>query len=914
LKRKINSIGRVLIALVLLGMSLVMAAPVSAQGNTIYTLGASAGNTAVWSTVQKVSGTYSALLSYNTGDNAYVEFTPQTGITVTDVTTITTGWGYWYYFSTTSGGPNLELRFTSADNVDPDGAGHVDINVQVVTPAVQNTWTNQLITSASVCYFYGNDPVDGTAFSGFLPTPAALSGVLTAINATSEMAAHAGATAAAWELTRVRAEIGWGGPARTCYIDDITIDDVLYELDLIVLTPPVGLETTEAGGTDTFTIVLNSQPTASVLVALTSSDTTEGTVSPTSVTFTTANWDDPRTVTVTGVDDILNDGNTAYTINGLSSSADPLYAGSTFDVNVTNEDNDPSIIATPDVGLETTEAGGTDTFTVVLSMEPTATVLIALVSSDESEGTVSPIFLIFTTTNWDDPQTVTVTGVDDDVYDDDQDYTIDGTSSSTDPLYAGLTFSVEVTNLDVGDVVGITVTPIVGLETTEAGGTDTFTIVLNTEPTANVTILLSSNDTTEGLVSTVAFPIPAATVTVTFTSANWDDPQEVTVTGIDDVAVDGNIVYSIITAAAAGAAEYVGINAADVGVTNLDNEVGITVTPISGLETGEDETTDTFTIVLNTEPTANVTIALSSSDLTEGTVSPASVTFTSANWDTPQTVTVTGVDDSVVDGNVAYTIDGVSSSTDPDYDDLEFSVGVTNIDDDLPGGGTDILAAIQDIEDKLDSGVFGLEAIKDAIDAIDISGLTTKIDAIEDKLDIGGTFYTFVDDWFTTIGGYVDTEVAAILAAVDTEVAAIKANTDTIVWADITAIKGYVDTEVAAILAAVDTEVAAIKAKTDTLPTLNSSAGSQTLAANGGSVTIVALGTTPLLGTLSIQSNGTNGTGYDVDVYTGTTWITVVESGALKAAYPVSGFGLRITNDTTAQKIVTYVVVYHKGP
>ena len=51
-----------------------------------------------------------------------------------------------------------------------------------------------------------------------------------------------------------------------------------------------------------------------------------------------------------------------------------------------------------------------------------------------------------------------------------------------------------------------------------------------------------------------------------------------------------------------------------------------------------------------------MTIALSSSDTTEGTVSPASLTFTTANWNVAQTVTVTGVDDALVDGNVAYTI------------------------------------------------------------------------------------------------------------------------------------------------------------------------------------------------------------------------------------------------------------------
>ena len=44
------------------------------------------------------------------------------------------------------------------------------------------------------------------------------------------------------------------------------------------MTPTPGLTTTEAGGTATFTVVLNTQPTADVTIALSSSDTTEGTV------------------------------------------------------------------------------------------------------------------------------------------------------------------------------------------------------------------------------------------------------------------------------------------------------------------------------------------------------------------------------------------------------------------------------------------------------------------------------------------------------------------------------------------------------------------------------------------------------------------------------------------------------------
>src|SRR5204863_3352471 len=98
------------------------------------------------------------------------------------------------------------------------------------------------------------------------------------------------------------------------------------------------------------------------------------------------------------------------------------------------------------------------------------------------------------------------------------------------------------------------------------------------------------------------------------------------------------VAYTIVTAAATSAdRSYSGRDAADVGVTNTDDDTaGITVIPTSGLTTTEGGGTATFTVALTSQPTANVTIGLSSSDLTEGTVAPASVTFTSGNWNTAQ--------------------------------------------------------------------------------------------------------------------------------------------------------------------------------------------------------------------------------------------------------------------------------------
>ena len=439
--------------------------------------------------------------------------------------------------------------------------------------------------------------------------------------------------------------------------------------------------TSEAATTSTFTVVLNSQPsTATVTVGVSSSDTTEGTVSTSLLTFTSANWATAQTVTVTGVDDLITDGNVAYTIL-LATAVGGDYAGiDPTDVAVTNNDNDTVGVTVGSISGQTTESGGAATFAVVLNTQPNSEVTIAVSSSDNTEGTVSTNLLTFTTTNWNTPQTVNVTGVDDSVDDGNIAYTI-LLAAAAGGDYTGINpADVAVSNTD-NDTVGVTVGSISG-PTTEAATTSTFTVVLNSEPSvATVTIAVSSSDSSEGTTSTSL---------LTFTSANWATAQTVTVTGVNDFVVDGTVGYSIALATASGG-DYAGIDPADVAVSNTDNDtLGVTVGAVSG-PTTEAATASTFTVVLNSEPSMTVTIGVSSSDPTEGTVSTSQLTFTTANWATAQTVTVTGVNDSLDDGDVAYAVI-LDPAAGGDYGGIDpTNISLTNTDDDTtiitPGGG-----------------------------------------------------------------------------------------------------------------------------------------------------------------------------------------------------------------------------------
>eukprot|EP01065_Artemidia_motanka_P053243 TRINITY_DN982_c0_g1_i7.p1 TRINITY_DN982_c0_g1~~TRINITY_DN982_c0_g1_i7.p1 ORF type:complete len:6026 (+),score=1628.42 TRINITY_DN982_c0_g1_i7:1604-18079(+) len=449
----------------------------------------------------------------------------------------------------------------------------------------------------------------------------------------------------------------------------------------IKVSPLSGLVTTEAGGTAFFTLVLATEPTSPLTIGVSTNDSSEGSVSPQAITFTPGNWVVLQTVTVTGVDDVIDDGDIPYNVTFAAAvSSDSNYRGMMPPpIPASNTDDDtPDILVSPITGLRTSEDGTTAEFTVVLASQPDAAVTVGVSSGDLTEGRVGAANLIFTTTGWNTPQTVAVTGVDDFVADGDIPFTVTTRpATSSDPKYSGLNAAdVSVTNAD-NDVAGIDVTPTTGLITGEEGDTAFFTVVLNSEPTASVSIGISSGDTTEGTV------LPDSLV---FTSGNWNVRKTVTVTGVSDNVMDGDQTYTVATSAAISAdGKYDGINAADVTVVNRDNDVaGVSITPSSGLVTSESGGIAEVTVVLNSEPTADVNIPVVSSDKTEGSVSTSMLVFIPANFRTAQTVTVTGVDDDVFDGNVDYSVlIGPISSNDNTYNGMDpLDPSVTNADND----------------------------------------------------------------------------------------------------------------------------------------------------------------------------------------------------------------------------------------
>jgi hypothetical protein len=366
-----------------------------------------------------------------------------------------------------------------------------------------------------------------------------------------------------------------------------------------------------------------------VTIAITNMDVSEGTATPASITFTSATWNVPQTVTITPVDDQLVDGDVSYDIE-LVASGSAEYVSTSTNLTVTNRDDDVASVVVAPVTLTTVEGSTPSTFTVKLGAQPAGDVTIAITSMDVNEGVVSPASITFTPADWNTPKTVTVTPQTDDAVDGDITYDVD-LSASGSVEFEGTTAKVRVTNEDV-DSAEIRVTAAATLSTSESGGSATFQVELSSIPTQDVVIALASSNTAEGTVP----------VSITFTPAEWNTPKTVTITGSDDQIADGDVAYTVTLTASSMDANYdLGQNAV-LTVTNTDNDTpSVIVSPTQGLNITPMNPSQTFTVALGLEPCGNVTIGLTSSDPALGTVAPGSLTFTPANWNSPQVVTVT---------------------------------------------------------------------------------------------------------------------------------------------------------------------------------------------------------------------------------------------------------------------------------
>uniref|UniRef100_UPI001181AADF DUF4347 domain-containing protein n=1 Tax=Synechococcus sp. MW101C3 TaxID=210768 RepID=UPI001181AADF len=701
------------------------------------------------------------------------------------------------------------------------------------------------------------------ATTSFAPNPANIPGIITALPGTTAGDNYR-VRVNFDEVSELTYTVGAGNGSGTAfYALDFSqgprFTNVVSK-DLVLTGGP--LTTNESGTSATLSLQLSAQPSATVTVTLTGLDATEGSLSTTTLKFTTANWNSPQVVTVTGVDDIIHDGNITYTITAKSSSSDLAFNGRKALIDITNTDDDnvvtvtsptvneasPFIVFTvdgafgQDVSLSLANGGsaasgadsnvtstlevsadngntwaaystgsvalngnegtllvrvpilnvatfkGSTTFT--LSATPTggsATSGTATIVGDgtgtifnpdgtainnAAKGVDRAVSVNSISVDEDAPfaafsvsatesQSVSLAASFIDVAGQPLDFSVNDTSATGDRRIAGSANTAgetwlyrNVITID-GQVVdaivrfnSITSGTMTAFDSTSnpystsalggtparflqpnfnwnsGGGSASFTVGFieggsysaGTNPNGTAVTLRNvftnsyDLDSTSGsssgnggnqftsftdvggieLSSSTALAVSVNGATTSFAPNPSSSPGNITdlpgtTTGdnyrvrvsFDEVS---QLTYTVGAGNGSGTAFYALDFSRGPTFTNVvSKDLVLTGGPLTTNESG---TSATFSLQLSAQPSATVTVTLTGLDATEGSLSTTSLTFTTANWNSPQIVTVTGVNDVILDGNITYTITATSSSSDVAFNGRKAVIDITNIDND----------------------------------------------------------------------------------------------------------------------------------------------------------------------------------------------------------------------------------------
>ncbi len=383
-----------------------------------------------------------------------------------------------------------------------------------------------------------------------------------------------------------------------------------------VTATPVGVVVSKSaltvaeGASGNYTVKLSTAPSSDVTVTV-GGASGDVTVSPPSLTFTGANYSTAQTVTVSAAQDPDGDADPDVTLSH-SASGGGYGSVSIDDVVVTVTEDDTKGV-TVSSGALTVDEGGTGSYTVKLDTQPSGEVVVT-VGGASGDVTVPNSQLRFAVNNWSEAQTVTVNAALD-------------SDAATDP-------DVTLTHSAAG------------------GGYGSVSI-------ANVVVSV-----------TESVSLPAAPTGFAATAGNgqvvlsWSNPGDASITGYElrhgKMGVRASAAWTAIPGA--------GATTTTRTVTGLDNgseysfqlravnpagngaETGwATATPQTPTVPGATVSTaalrlaeggsGAYTVRLDTAPSADVTVTVggASGDVA---VMGSPLTFTTATWTIPQTVTV----------------------------------------------------------------------------------------------------------------------------------------------------------------------------------------------------------------------------------------------------------------------------------
>ena len=437
----------------------------------------------------------------------------------------------------------------------------------------------------------------------------------------------------------------------------------------IGLDEPASGETAVVGS---YTVNLKSRPTDTVTVTIGGGDPAVSlsgdTLTNNQLTFTTTNWNTAQTITVTPVKDDNAVGETVTLTHTLFGGDYAGIAADSVTINLTDSDTRNVVLSRPSLILTEGDAAGTS-YTVKLATQPSDSVSVSITDHSGTDLTLSGATLnsdtlTFTTGTWNTAQTVTVkAGHDDDAVNDIA--TLTHTASGGD--YVNVTRDLPVTVTE-NDTPGVTIEP--AALSVVAGRSNEYTVALATQPTGEVTVTISGHASTDVSLSGDTLD----NTTLTFTMGNWDDAQTVTVSATESAST-GKVT---LTHAVAGA-DYASVTAEPVvvsvvGVAGQQPTIQVGVNSSTQTLTVPEGGSNFYTFVLSSRPTGDVAVGVTLPAGTDLRLDKTSLTFTTGNWDTAQTVTVSAAedDDGVTDAvaTLTHTISGggYGSTTVPDVE------------------------------------------------------------------------------------------------------------------------------------------------------------------------------------------------------------------------------------------------------
>ena len=479
-------------------------------------------------------------------------------------------------------------------------------------------------------------------------------------------------------VTLLGSELVAGNPEDTLPVRSASftiIDDDTRGITVSPSSALIGLSLVEGGEPGTYSLVLDSQPTGTVVITLAGIQGGFLRLVPDTLTFTTSDWATPQAVSVMALDDGIAGG--VPPTNSVTHQVSGGDYGSVTvpDIQALIEDTTQAFVYLE--GGQASESDGYVEFTVtVRPILRTTPVLVryatvdgtAIAGSDYTrEVETGQTYKILNIPAGQSSATIRIPITDDQLYESaDETFTLQLTNHNNEALLDGEATSLTAT----GAIADDDPTPVVSVAG-PAGEVSyvsenlkdpvTFTLTLVGQSAGDVTVdyatgeagLLDLFTARQGLAgATEGEDYAGASGTVTFTSGQTAKTVTVQVTN-DDVSEETEFFgLKISSPRGADLRGQRSEDVADVGLLD-DDPRGVTIGPTSiGLDEpapGETAVAGAYTMNLNSRPTDTVTVTIGGGDpavsLSGDTLTNNQLTFTTTNWNTAQTITVTPVKD-----------------------------------------------------------------------------------------------------------------------------------------------------------------------------------------------------------------------------------------------------------------------------